>query len=364
MFQTRVITGLDEFRQYAERWDRLWADSVTPVASLRAKPLIQFVEAFSKPENFAAVVAHQGDHWFTGIPLLIKRNRFGRLVGQSVANEWSARDGVLDIFQENSERFVAIEKGFQELGLSSIQLTWCPLDSAASRALMSGWKSRGRRVFLRPRFLVGQLDLRGDWSGYWSGLSRNRRKKLQKGLSELTKQGAVEFVAAAGAGQASDQQAIEMALEIELASWKGLHRSAILNHERVAKFFWNWAADLAETGLLRIYFLTVEGKPIAFDLGYVVSGVYTSHKVAYLNEFAAFSPGQLLTIKLIEHFYQTGEAKAIDFLGPLSTATDNWSNTQYPVGKLTLSAGTMISDFSVFAMGTIAELLKPSAIKI
>jgi hypothetical protein len=364
MFRTRIISGLDEFRDCSADWDRLWADSNSHMALHRAQALINFVEAFAKSEDFAVVVAENARQWYTGIPLLLKRNRFGQLIGLSPANEWSVRDCILDVGGGSPERFAAIEKGFRELGLSSIQLPWCSLNQAGAQALIAGWESRGRQVSIRPRFFVGQFDLQDDWSAYWTGLSRNRRKKLQKGLKELGKQGGVEFVACSAADQASLIQAFETSLQIELASWKGEQCSSILNHPQVAKYFRSNAAHFADCGLLRVYLLKVEGRPIAFDFGFIANGVYTAHKVSYLNEFAACSPGQLLTIKMIEHFYHTGDARAIDFLGPLAGASEPWANSQYPVGKLTLSGGTMISDLSVLTIGKITEILRPCTLKI
>lgn len=363
MLRTKIISGLDEFRDYAAEWDRLWADSKTHMAFHRAQALINFVEAFAKSEDFAAVIAEDDHRWYTGIPLLLSRNRFGRLFGQTPANEWSVRDCILDVAEGSPERFAAIEKGFRELGPSSIKLPWCSLNQAGAQALIAGWKSRGRQVSVRPRFFVGQFDLQGDWAAYWAGLSRNRRKKLQKGLRELSKHGEVEFVACSAAGKESLLRDFETSLEIELASWKGEQCSSILNHPQVAKYFRSNAAHFADCGLLRVYLLKVAGTPIAFDFGFVANGVYTAHKVAYLNEFAACSPGQLLTIKMIEHFYETGDASSIDFLGPLAGASEPWSNTQYPIGKLTLSGGTMISDLSVFTLGKIAELVRPSSLQ-
>lgn len=364
MYQTKIISGLDSFRKHIENWDELWLGSGSHVGLHRALPLIHFVEAFANPDDFRVVVARRNEQWVTGIPLLLQRNRFGRLNGLSLSNEWTSQDCILDRTTNSDERFHAIQSGICELGCSTVKFPWRPLDGPSSNALIAGWKSRGHQVSIRPSFMGSQLNLTENWGTYWAGLSKNRRKKLQKGNSELAKLGNVEMETFDGTNEDLAQQFLEAALTIELKSWKGEARTAVLNHPQVAEYFRKNALHFAQNNMLRIHLLKVAGKPIAFDLGYIANGVYTSHKVSYLKDYAEFSPGQLLTIKLIEHLYETNDAHAIDFLGPISGASEPWANAQYRFGKLTLSAGTLISDLSVFTMGKIVEFVRPSVMQV
>ena len=358
MYQTKIISGVENFRKRVGDWDELWAASGSHVGLHRAQPLIHFVEAFGNPDDFRVVVATQNEQWVTAIPLLLKRNRLGRLHGVSLSNEWTIQDCILDRHTASHERFHAIQSGIRELNCSTVQLPRCPLDWPSSIALIAGWKSRGSQVSIRPTFMGSQLNLTENWTAYWAGLSKNRRKKLQKGNSELAKLGTVEMETFAGNNEVLAQQFLEAALAVELESWKGESRTAILNHAPVAECFRKNAMYFARCGMLRIHLLKVAGKPIAFDLGCIANGVYTSHKVSYLKDCAEFSPGQLLTIKLIERLYDTNDARAIDFLGPISGASEPWANAQYRFGKLSLSSGTLISNLSVFTMGKLVKWIR------
>ena len=81
-------------------------------------------------------------------------------------------------------------------------------------------------------------------------------------------------------------------------------------------------------------FLELDGVPIAFKYGWLSKGIYFSPKVAYDEAYAQLSPGQLLRAELVERFHADRSCESIDYLGPSSGATADWSTKRRPVAQV------------------------------
>jgi hypothetical protein len=68
----------------------------------------------------------------------------------------------------------------------------------------------------------------------------------------------------------------------------------------------------AEKGWLRIYLLSLGGKPCAFWVGTVYNGTFTSDDIGFDTQFGKYSPGMFLLTEMIEDFSEEG-VREIDF---------------------------------------------------
>jgi hypothetical protein len=127
--------------------------------------------------------------------------------------------------------------------------------------------------------------------------------------------------------------------EVEHRSWKGQEGSSVLANPAMRSFYLRQAARLAQWGSLELAFLRYQGKAIAFEYGWAVHGVYYTPKVGFDDEFAQFSPGQLLRYLLLKDFFSRADRWTVDFLGPLSDATARWATNTYPISRLMIETG-------------------------
>ena len=83
-------------------------------------------------------------------------------------------------------------------------------------------------------------------------------------------------------------------LRIEAAAWKGEEGTAILSDPTVADFYIQLAKREADLGQLRLTFLRVGGKRIAFN--YILQNGQKLYavKIGYDPEYHAYSPGNML----------------------------------------------------------------------
>ncbi len=77
----------------------------------------------------------------------------------------------------------------------------------------------------------------------------------------------------------------------------------MVSQPMVARFFRDCYEDFANCGIARLFALQVGGRMIAFDLGYVMDGIYSSCKISYLPEYHRCSPGVVLTRRCWSTFH-------------------------------------------------------------
>lgn len=112
----------------------------------------------------------------------------------------------------------------------------------------------------------------------------------------------------------ADPEALEAFFELERRGWKGKAGTAIACSAATREFYTSIARAAAESGYLSLYFLDFDGVPVAGHFGLRHDGCYYLPKVAYDEDYARFSPGQLLMRAIIEDVAKDGPA-VIDFLG-------------------------------------------------
>lgn len=140
--------------------------------------------------------------------------------------------------------------------------------------------------------------------------SGSTRKKLRQDWNRLSALGTIAVVN----DRTPDavRLAFETFLTMELESWKGANGTALLSNPEDAAFVRRLVADLADQGEASVALLQVGERPIAAQVVmYAGTSAYT-WKIAYVTEFAKFSPGTLLVDKIAAELLAAGGIEAID----------------------------------------------------
>jgi CelD/BcsL family acetyltransferase involved in cellulose biosynthesis len=352
-----IVRSLCQFLEITDSWNQLWRDSQSHVALHRAEPIARFVETYGLSDQFAAITIHDQNRLVFGLPLFIKRNRWGQQVGYSVANEWFLQACLLKAAHADASSLMMLAQAFKDLGLLQVKLNWLPLDWPSSQALTEVWSQSHQVSWMKPRFEVSYWSVPADWNDFWHNLHAKRRKKYLGFEKKLAADGPIQLIQYDGLDLERFDEHFDQVLNVEHAGWKGRSGTSLRSNPNLSRMYYDTYRELASHGLLRIYLLTVGSRPIAVDLGYLVAGVYSSQKVSYLEEYSKFTPGQLLNARLFEQWSQTSEVRFVDCIGEVSDATLKWGSDTYRTGQLTLSTGTFLSKASVFALDSIANLM-------
>jgi CelD/BcsL family acetyltransferase involved in cellulose biosynthesis len=107
--------------------------------------------------------------------------------------------------------------------------------------------------------------------------------------------------------------------ELEASGWKGEASSAIAAHTKTLQFYDEISRGAGQFGYLSMYFLELDGRPLAAHLGLCYREIYYSPKLAYDETFKDFAPGHLIISEILEDCVTRG-VRVYDITGP----DDEW----------------------------------------
>ncbi|MBJ2120380.1 GNAT family N-acetyltransferase [Arthrobacter sp. MSA 4-2] len=144
-------------------------------------------------------------------------------------------------------------------------------------------------------------------------LGRSRRKGMAHSRRKLAELG--ELSSTVHDGKEDLHDLLHQALALEAAGWKGSEGTAILSRPSTAQFYQELAAWAADQGLLRLHFLRLDGKPIAFKLTLEQSGVVYSLKASYDERLRQYGPGFLMSEEVLAYASAQPHLRTVETLG-------------------------------------------------
>jgi CelD/BcsL family acetyltransferase involved in cellulose biosynthesis len=164
----------------------------------------------------------------------------------------------------------------------------------------------GYRLIPRTRLRSPYLLLEGTWEDYLASLSSHRRSELRRRARRLEAEGSLDLDVSPGGPDLGAR--LDEGLTLEAAGWKGRQGTAIAAHPGLAGFYRRMAAWAAEQGWLRLAFLRLDGRALAFDLALEAGGRHFLLKTGYDPKYAALAPGLLLRVRMLERAFALGLA--------------------------------------------------------
>ncbi|MBI4547786.1 MAG: GNAT family N-acetyltransferase [Ignavibacteriae bacterium] len=171
-----------------------------------------------------------------------------------------------------------------------------------------------RKESLRHGFLFSQRKVFSNacihatlsWEEYYRSRSHSFRKNLRYQANKLEHHGTrtVNNVNA----QVDIKTIIQHIIDIEQRSWKATHGTSIDN-ERYRRFYFRFLEEAHKRGWLQLWMLAMNGKNVAYDLGIEYCGNVDILKGSYDRSYQRFSVGNLLMLREIEYFFQSGIRK-------------------------------------------------------
>lgn len=152
------------------------------------------------------------------------------------------------------------------------------------------------------------------------------RANLRRRRRQLEKRGVLTLERVSGGGDLLAER-LEEGFALERRGWKGLQGSAMSQNLETRAFYRTVAEEAARRGHLSLYFLRLDGTPIAFHFGLVHDGIYYVPKLAYDETLTRCSPG----LVLLEEVIKDGIARGLtgyDFLGDEAEWKSRWSSSQ------------------------------------
>jgi CelD/BcsL family acetyltransferase involved in cellulose biosynthesis len=336
--------SLAAFRASAEQWDDLWqrSEGVLPTAS--AAMIVDWLEQFAPRANFVALAVEQDGQLVAALPLV--QRRLARVVsaGSLPCNTWCwAGDLLLDLTCDVPGALAVLMEEIRRLAWPLLWLDAIPLEDTRWQHFLAALDVAGLNHVQRERFRIGRVgiveQLDNNWEAYEQAWTGNHRRHMRKALRRADEAGGVELDLRRPHSAQELETLLREGFEVEHRSWKGSEGSSVIARPEIWNFYLRQATQLAHWGNLELAFLRYQGKAIAFEYGWSVQGVYYTPKAGFDDEYAQFSPGQLLRYLLLKESFGRADRWVVDFLGPLCEATARWSTQTYPICRLMVETG-------------------------
>jgi CelD/BcsL family acetyltransferase involved in cellulose biosynthesis len=208
---------------------------------------------------------------------------------------------------------VAGELARAALGLGAATVVLSPLaaDGGDLPALRAAASELRHRALERVRERSPYIALDGTFADYAHGRGKlfrdiNRRRR------RLAEEGPVEVQLSDGA--TGLDELLEEGYRLEGSGWKAAEGTDIRSRPEARSLYDEMTRWAAARRILRLAFLRVDGRAVAFQLGLEEGGAYYFCKGGYDPEYHRFAPGKLLLHDLVERAFGLG-LETFEFLG-------------------------------------------------
>lgn len=249
-------------------------------------------------------VLRKGRHPVAVLPVRFEGGRFGQRVA-SLSNFYTTLyEPALESGLSAHELHLLLAQLARDAGRVA-SLTLAPMDTAsdAYATLMGALRMVGWHAFEYFTFGNWYLPVQCGWSDYLktrSGVLRSTLKRMDKKFGHAG--GRLEIVS----GGPELEQAIAAYRSVYDASWK--------QPEPFPDFMPGLIRSCADNGSLRLGLAWIDGKPVAAQLWIVADGRAAIYKLAYHEDYKAYSPGSLLTAMLMASALDSDQVREVDYL--------------------------------------------------
>jgi CelD/BcsL family acetyltransferase involved in cellulose biosynthesis len=311
---TLTVERHDAVAPLADEWDAL-AARAGAAPFLRPGWIAAWIDAF-EPRGVTILAARRGGELAGVLPL---RRGSGRVLA-GTANAHSPLGGALVDGPEAARvlagALVAIPHARTDFVYTD------PADPVLGEL-------RARRpAIARVQSEQPYVDTSGDLDAYMAALSRKHRKELGRLRRKLEAAGELSFEFADGS-EGLDER-LEEGFAIEGSGWKSESGTAINSSPAERRFYTQVARWAARSGWLRLAFLRLDGRPIAFDFCLDSGGAFYALKGGFDTEFRRLGPGVVLTHESIERAFGDPGLRSYEFLGESDPYKLAWTDKTHP----------------------------------
>lgn len=263
------------------------------------------------------LVLRPGDH-LTGLLPLVRRR------GGTLATPTDWHTPVFAAVAASGTDLDDLVSELARLGSPGIRVDFVDRAGATCAALIKGLREAGYRVDLRPRMWSPYIDLTMGWEAYEGTLTAKKRSDMRRRQRRLSERGRVAVDV--HDGRTDLEGLLAEGFAVEGAGWKGRAGTAIASSARTRRLYTEAARWAAQRGWLRLAFLRVGGRAIAFDYCLQVDGFHYLLKTGYDPGFASFAPGNLLRREMIRNAFAEA-LQAYEFAGAEEPWKQEWTAT-------------------------------------
>lgn len=203
------------------------------------------------------------------------------------------------------------------------------MTNLALQLRLSNWKS----FYLTTNYCP-YITLSGhNWNSFLQSLHSTHRKLLERKVRKLYRDFEVKFERVQSESQR--QSTMEIYVDLHRKRWSDEGGSSAIGDEQSIRFHQRFSSICLLRGWLRMYTLTLNGKPAAVLYMFSYNDVYYYYQCAYDTDFSKFSVGMVILSHAIQEAIEEG-AIEFDFLHDDEEYKYLWADNERQLMRLEL----------------------------
>jgi CelD/BcsL family acetyltransferase involved in cellulose biosynthesis len=194
-----------------------------------------------------------------------------------------------------------------------VDLKFLPDGGASLAACLSAAERARRWTIARTIERSPIVDTTGSWEAYQRGRRGHLTRELRRRRRRLEEEGHFEFVVEDG--RSGVDGLLDEGFAVEQSGWKGGRGTAIGSQPATRRFYRDVARWAAGCGWLRLGFLRLDGRAIAFDFAIEHDRVHYLLKTGYDPAFRRYAPGMLIRQEMLRRAFASPPVERYEFLG-------------------------------------------------
>jgi len=313
--EAEIISDFSSFRSMRTEWNELAGNFASPLLS--HEWLSACIEALYPRSALPAIfIVHSGGRLRAAAPLMSVR----RILMRGLETPWSALLEPCGFIYDSEEALMTLLDAIRE-SRQSFRLARLGREAKETLALKHSL-AKGCVGVERDGASSLRIPLKRTWKDFEASISSGRRSDLRRYRRRAESLGEVTFEAV-HPDVRSLARPMEDLLRIEASGWKGQSRTAILSQPRVRDFYERYARSAAEQGILRFFFLRIDGRTIAARMAVEHSRRLWDLRMGCDEAWLRCAPGVLLTQETLRHAVERG-LDAYEFLGSAEAWERHW----------------------------------------
>ena len=244
-------------------------------------------------------------HHTIGIAPLVRNDRTVGLMGDQ--NVCDSLDFIVT-HRRTAEFYGTLLHQLRLDGISRLDLGLIRPDSSAYTGLLPMAEKMGCRIHCEPAATSYEVELPATWNAYLASLSGKERHEIRRKFRRLDRAGRVNYRTVDDPTLASE----EMDTFLQLFKSNRPDKAAFMS-DTMSAFFRDLATNLAPWGLLKLFLLDLDEKPIAAVMCFDYQATRYLYNNGYDSSYSALSAGLLSKVLSIKASFQAG-IKTYDFL--------------------------------------------------
>jgi len=364
-FALHVLYGIDQFQTHADDWNDLWQRSFTAQPTVRAEGIENWMKHFGQGAPLVTFVVESEGRFLAALPLIRSKLRGIYTCYELPVNCWAnSGDLLLDREADTTWVLESLVQGLIDSSVSLLFLEEVSLDSPQWVEFQAVLRRGKHEARVANAASVGLVDVLHDWNRYQASWSGNHRNAIRRSHRRLCEQGEVSVERHRNVSGQQLQRFMQQAFDIEDRSWKGEAGTSVHRTSGMFDYMVEEAQLVARHGFLDLWFLQLDGVPIAFEYCHYAKGTCFSHKIGYDPKYRRLGPGRLLRYFQLQEYHGDPNCQLLDTLGFLCDSKAKWATRTARVGKIVASVGSPLNALLVQAYALASKVRGPSETSI